>query len=95
MAKNPTCASLQKRVKELEQENAALRQVKGALEKRIAALTRPLKEGEDITFEDLFSIEDIQRIQDEFTKATGVASIITNTDRNPHHRTEQFLPALQ
>ena len=47
------------------------------------ALTQPLNEDGGIAFEDLFNIDDIQRIQDEFAMATGVASIITRTDGTP------------
>ena len=54
-----------------------------ALEKRILALTRPLDDAAGIAFEDLFNIDDIQRLQDEFAQATGVASIITRTDGTP------------
>ncbi|HOU15292.1 MAG TPA: PAS domain S-box protein [Anaerolineae bacterium] len=36
-----------------------------------------------ITFEDLFNLNDIQRLQDEFSNATGVASIITRPDGTP------------
>ena len=53
-----------------------------ALEKRIEALTMPLEEA-DIVFEDLFDLADIQRLQDEFSSATGVASIITRPDGTP------------
>jgi PAS domain S-box-containing protein len=34
------------------------------------------------SFENLFDIKDIQRLQDEFSKATGVSSIITDTEGN-------------
>ncbi len=54
-----------------------------ALERRILALTLPLDESDSIRFGDLFNIEDIQRLQDEFANATGVASIITDTDGTP------------
>lgn len=37
----------------------------------------------DVTFDDLFDLEDIQRLQDEFADATGVASIITLPDGTP------------
>ena len=37
----------------------------------------PLPTGDEVRFEDLFDLEDIQRLQDEFAAATGVASIIT------------------
>ncbi len=50
-----------------------------ALEKRIIALTNPL-ENADVSFEELFNLEDIQNIQDLFSAATGVGSIITKPD---------------
>lgn len=53
-----------------------------ALNKRLIALTQPL-ENTAIAFEDLFNINDLQRLQDEFAKATGVASIITHPDGSP------------
>lgn len=59
------------------------KQVEEALEKRIASLTQPLEESEAITFEELFNVSDIQRLQDEFAAASGVASIITHPDGVP------------
>ena len=61
-----------------------------ALEKRILALTQPLEGTEDIAFEDLFNLEDIQRIQDEFAEATGTASLITLPDGTPLTRPSNF-----
>jgi PAS domain S-box-containing protein len=54
-----------------------------ALEKRLVTLTCPLTQKNGITFEDLFNPAVIQRIQDEFAAATGVASIITYPDGTP------------
>lgn len=54
-----------------------------ALEKRIMALTQPLDKAEGILFEELFNIDDIQRLQDEFARATGTASLITHPDGTP------------
>ena len=54
-----------------------------ALEKRILALTMPLDNVESINFEDLFNLEDIQRLQDELAEVNGVASIITSPDGTP------------
>jgi len=51
-----------------------------ALESRLVALTRPLDDAEGVTFEDLFNVDDIQRLQDEFATATGVASLIIRPD---------------
>lgn len=53
------------------------------LAQRLTTLTRPLEATGSITFEDLFDPSLIQRIQDEFAKATGVASIITRPDGTP------------
>ncbi len=57
-----------------------LKTTEDALEKRLLALTLPLESTESIAFEELFNLEDIQRLQDEFSEATGVASIITRPD---------------
>ncbi|MBT3201395.1 MAG: PAS domain S-box protein, partial [Phycisphaerales bacterium] len=59
------------------------KRAEGALEKRLVALTRPLGDTGNIAFEDLFNIDDIQRLQDQFAEATNVASIITHTDGTP------------
>lgn len=53
------------------------KRMQAAIEKRILALTRPLADTGKIAFEELFDLQEIQRIQDEFAAATGVASIIT------------------
>ena len=46
---------------------------------------RPHEERTVMTWrlEDVFCIEDLQRIQDTFAEATGVAAIITTLDRRP------------
>ncbi len=64
--------------------------IEGALEKRLMALTRPLNDTSGIEFEELFNIDDIQRLQDEFAMATGVASIITHPDGTPITRPSKF-----
>jgi len=53
------------------------------LEKRLLTLTCPLSQTDSITFEDLFDLAVIQRLQDEFAAATQVASIITHPDGTP------------
>lgn len=62
---------------------AQRKRVEEALEKRVVALTQPLEETGGVAFEDLFNLDEIQRLQDEFAQATGVASIITQTDGTP------------
>jgi PAS domain S-box-containing protein len=54
-----------------------------AVNKRMLALTRPLDRPDGVAFEDLFDLKTLQRIQDEFSAATGVASIITAPDGTP------------
>ncbi len=54
-----------------------------ALAKRIVALTQPLDDARELLFDELFDLVEIQRLQDEFADATGVASIITRTDGSP------------
>jgi PAS domain S-box-containing protein len=59
------------------------KQAEEALEKRLVALTQPLESAEGITINDLFNLADIQKLQDEFARAAGVASIITHPDGKP------------
>jgi PAS domain S-box-containing protein len=59
------------------------KQAEEAIRKRFVALTRPFNDAGDIHFEELFNLDDIQRLADEFSLATGVASIITHTDGTP------------
>jgi len=77
-------------VEDLTRENAARRRAEAALAKRMVALTRPLDDPEGVALEDLFNIEDIQCLQDQFAEATGVASIITRTDGAPITRPSRF-----
>lgn len=44
----------------------------------------------DVRFTDLFSLDEIQRLQDLFSDATGVASIITHPDGTPITRPSNF-----
>ncbi len=66
------------------------KQIEEALEKRMVALTRPLDDPEGVGFEELFNIDDIQQLQDQFAEATGVASIITRIDGTPITRSSNF-----
>ncbi len=78
------------RTAELEQELVERVRLEAALESRLVALTRPLDQPEGIAFEDLFELAAIQRLQDEFAAATGVASIITRPDGTPITRPSNF-----
>ncbi len=46
--------------------------------------------GRSVVFEDLFDLEEIQVIQDQFARATGVASIITRPDGTPITKPSNF-----
>ncbi len=62
-----------------------------AVNQRIIALTQPLDDtAMEVKFTDLFPLEDIQRIQDSFADAAGVASIITEVDGTPITRPSNF-----
>lgn len=76
-------------------EITARKRAEEALEKRLVALTRPLDDAEGVSFEHLFNLEDIQRLQEEFAEATGVASIITRPDGTPITRPSKFCRLCQ
>jgi signal transduction histidine kinase/CheY-like chemotaxis protein len=64
--------------------------VEQALERRLFALTRPLDQDMDLRFDQLFSLEAIQELQDRFARAVGAASIITYPDGEPITRPSGF-----
>ncbi len=66
------------------------KQMEAALERRITAMMQPLESEGAIALEELFNLDDLQRIQDEFAQATGVASIITRLDGTPITRPSNF-----
>ena len=65
------------------------KRVEEALEKHLVALTRPLDDPA-LSFDEIFDIREIQKIQDEFAEAAGVASIITHPDGRPITRPSRF-----
>ena len=69
---------------------ASRRLAEETIERRVLSLTQPLDNTPGIAFEDLFNLEEIQRLQDEFSGATGVASIITRTDGSPITKPSNF-----
>ncbi len=78
----------------LAREMEERKRIEEALNQRLAALTGPL-ETAAITFEDLFNIEEIQKIQDAFAAATNVASIITKPDGTPITKPSGFCRLCQ
>lgn len=53
------------------------------------ALIQPLDNPQDLSVEELFNLDELQRLQDEFSEATGVASVITRVD-GIHHPAQPF-----
>lgn len=51
--------------------------------KKLVSITKPVNADEDIHFLDLFDLAEIQRLQDQFADAFGIASIITHSDGTP------------
>lgn len=60
------------------------------LGKRITALTLPLDDSSDLTIDELFNIDDLQKLQDQFAHAFGIASIITTPDGVPITQPSNF-----
>ncbi|MCC7495081.1 MAG: PAS domain S-box protein [Fimbriimonadaceae bacterium] len=61
-----------------------------ALQQRVETLTRPLDTPSDLRLRDLFDVAVIQRIQDVFAAATGVASVITDPSGQPITQPSNF-----
>lgn len=79
-----------KRVLVVVRDITERKQVEEALEKRIVALTQPLDSAEDIAFEDILNLEDIQHLQDLFADTFGVAALITRPDGQPITQPSKF-----
>ncbi|KAF0195835.1 MAG: sensor histidine kinase [Bacteroidetes bacterium] len=60
------------------------------LNQRINILTQPEWEPGELSFNDLFDLDEIQRIQDAFSNATGVASLITDASGKPITKPSNF-----
>ncbi|MDD2467892.1 MAG: PAS domain S-box protein [Desulfobulbus sp.] len=65
------------------------KQAEELIQKRILSLTQPV-EATEVKFEALFNLDEIQRVQDEFALATGVASFITGIDGTPITKPSNF-----
>ncbi len=72
------------------QEITSQKKNEQALEQRIIALTKPIEKIDDLKFEDLFDLNEIQKIQDLFAKSHGIASLITTPDGTPLTKPSNF-----
>jgi len=59
------------------------KEAEDSLKYKVETLTRPLGDVSIPKFEELFDMEEVQKIQDAFASATGVASIITDPEGKP------------
>lgn len=66
-----------------------------AQKQRLDVLTSPLEKAPELRFEDLFDLQEIQKIQDAFASATGVASLITDPHGRPITRPSNFCDLCQ
>ena len=53
-------------------------------------IINPTNIGSTPQYSDLFSVEELQRLQDLFSNATGVASLITEPDGTPITKPTNF-----
>ncbi len=60
------------------------------LQSRLVAILRPLDDTATIKFTDLFDLEEIQKLQDAFSKSSGTAQLITDPDGKPITRPSGF-----
>ncbi len=80
---------LEEKISELTRENTHLKAgISSGSNKGLNPL--PQSQDREYGFEDLFDIKEIQKIQDSFAKATGIASIITRPDGTPITKPSNF-----
>jgi PAS domain S-box-containing protein len=91
MAKgNKTKRELEKEVIRLMKELSTLKSDNEISNTHPKIPDQPATSPGNVVFEDLFDLEAIQQIQDEFSSATGVASIITYPDGRPITKPSNF-----
>jgi signal transduction histidine kinase/ActR/RegA family two-component response regulator len=84
------CEALRRQVADLKAKRPDARSPGQTVQHHIPAPERSQPSAADIAFDELFDLEDIQQLQDEFSAATGVASIITGVDGTPVTRPSAF-----
>lgn len=86
-----TMTSLQAESEQLKQEVALLRQTMAEVEHQADEYRDRQQGAAQLRFADLFDVGEIQRIQDAFARATGVASVITDPGWQPDYPAQPFL----
>jgi hypothetical protein len=75
---------------ELERKVARLRRALARAEGELSVLEDGSPSSAEVGFLDLFELDEIQAIQDAFSSATGVASVITTPEGEPITRPSNF-----
>jgi len=75
---------------DLEDTNEKLMAEIDQRKRKEVLLTQPLNLDQDVHFLDLFDLDEIQNLQDQFAQAFGVASIITYPDGKPITKPSNF-----
>lgn len=86
----PTYSDLEARIRELENSLKELQASESHLSLRQGSCQEPADSENQISFEDLFDLNDIQTLQDQFADATGVASLITTPSGEPITKPSNF-----
>ncbi|KUG27140.1 hypothetical protein ASZ90_003011 [hydrocarbon metagenome] len=77
-------------ITEKKEAQERIKAINLGLETKLLALTQPLVDTSGLTLADIFDLEEVQRVQDAFALATGVASLITAPDGTPLTRPSNF-----
>ena len=77
-------------VTEKREAQERIKAINQGLETKLLALTQPLVDTSGLTLADIFDLEEVQRVQDAFARAAGVASLITAPDGTPLTRPSNF-----
>lgn len=78
-----------------EQLIAEIAELRGRITSLESVLEYRTIDEQDVQFTDLISVEELQEIQDAFSRATGVASIITHPDGKPITQPSNFCRLCQ
>lgn len=74
---------------------ARVQELNAQLSRRLEQLLAPGRDSTDLRLEDLFDLSELQRFQDAFAEATGVASIITTPEGVPLTKPSRFCRLCQ
>jgi PAS domain S-box-containing protein len=70
-------------VTEKRQAQEGIKAINAGLETKILALTQPMGDTSGLALADIFDLSEVQKVQDAFARAAGVASLVTAPDGAP------------